>query len=51
MATKGNGGSSGNGNNRSAVTGRYVTPGYAKSHPNTTVTEKRSPPPKPTKGK
>ena len=24
---------------RSAVTGRYVTPGYAKAHPNTTVKE------------
>lgn len=26
---------------RSAVTGRYVTPRYAKSHPNQTVGEKR----------
>lgn len=24
---------------RSAVTGRYVTPSYARSHPNTTVRE------------
>lgn len=26
--------------NRSAITGRYVTPQYAKSHPKTTVTER-----------
>lgn len=28
-------------NHRSAVTGRYVKPGYAKAHPSTTVKEKR----------
>lgn len=27
--------------NRSAVTGRFVTSNYAKSHPKTTVTEHR----------
>lgn len=26
---------------RSAVTGKYVTPKYAKTHPKTTVTEKK----------
>lgn len=33
---------------RSAVTGRYVKKGYAKKHPNTTVTEddKKKPAPK-----
>lgn len=36
--------------NRSAVTGRYVTPSYAKSHPRTTVTE-RQPAPKAPSGK
>ncbi len=36
--------------NRSAVSGRFVTEGYAKSHPKTTVTEHR-PAPKPSKGK
>lgn len=33
--------------NRSAITGKYVTPGYAKSHKTTTVTERtvvRTPP-------
>lgn len=29
--------------NRSAVTGRFVTPQYAKSHPRTTVTEHNKP--------
>lgn len=35
---------------RSAVTGRYVKKGYAKKHPNTTVTEhdKKTPAPKKT---
>ncbi|WP_193408753.1 multidrug transporter [Flavisolibacter tropicus] len=28
---------------RSAVTGRYVKPSYAKSHPNTTVKETNKP--------
>lgn len=40
MASKGSSKSSGT-SARSAVTGRYVTPGYAKSHPKTTVTEKK----------
>ncbi len=26
--------------NRSAITGKYVTPGYAKTHKTTTVTER-----------
>ena len=26
---------------RSAITGQYVKPGYAKTHPNTTVKEKK----------
>ena len=42
--SKGKSGSSGRGSSgdaRSAKTGRYVTKGYAKSHPNTTVVEKR----------
>lgn len=29
------------GKSRSAITGRYVTAEYAKSHPKTTVTEKK----------
>jgi hypothetical protein len=38
----------GSGKNRSAKTGRYVKTDYAKTHPNTTVTEhdKKKPPPK-----
>lgn len=39
---KGKGGSSSSGkgsNHRSAKTGRFVTPQYAKSHPSTTVKE------------
>ncbi len=34
--------------NRSAVTGKFVTPAFAKSHPRTTETEHR---PAPKKGK
>jgi len=37
MAAKG--GKSGGGSNRSAVTGQYVTPRYAATHPKTTVHE------------
>ena len=36
MAKKGS-----KGNSRSAVTGRYVTDKFAKTHPKTTVTEKK----------
>ena len=32
------------GNNRSAVTGRYVSESYAKTHKSTTVTERRPAP-------
>lgn len=32
--------------NRSAISGKYVTDSYAKSHPKTTVTERRDPPKK-----
>lgn len=35
---------------RSAVSGQFVTPSYAKTHPRTTVTE-RNPKPTPTKSK
>jgi hypothetical protein len=28
------------GPSRSAITGHFVTPGYAKTHPKTTVTER-----------
>jgi len=39
-------------NNRSAVTGQFVTPSYAKTHKSTTVTERRTPPaPTPKKGR
>jgi len=39
-SSKGSSGkSSGGSDYRSAVTGRYVTPAYGKSHPNTTVRE------------
>ncbi len=34
-------GSSAKGSHRSAVTGRYVTRTYAKSHPSTTVKESK----------
>lgn len=37
MAAKG--GKSGGGSYRSAVSGQYVKPGYAASHPKTTVHE------------
>lgn len=33
--------SSSNGNARSAVTGKFVSPKYAASHPKTTVVESR----------
>jgi hypothetical protein len=33
--------SSSNRNHRDAGSGQYVTPGYAKSHPKTTVSEPR----------
>lgn len=39
MAKKGGSSSSG-GKYRSAVTGRYVSPKYGKTHPKTTVREK-----------
>lgn len=39
-------GKKGSTDSRSAVTGRFVTPQYAKGHPKTTVTEHRSPAPK-----
>lgn len=45
MAAKGSSSKGNSGNNssnssyRSAVSGRYVTPAYGKSHPNTTVKE------------
>ena len=39
MAKKSSGGTKSSGSSRSAVSGRYVTGGYAKSHPKTTVTE------------
>lgn len=42
MAGKGSSKSSAGKSSRSAKTGRYVTPGYAKAHPSTTVTETRS---------
>ena len=32
---------------RSAVSGKYVKPSYAKSHPNTTVVERTKSTPKP----
>ncbi|CAL9610478.1 hypothetical protein [Nocardiopsis dassonvillei] len=35
--------SSSNGRNRSAITGRFVTPATARRHPRTTVTEKPKP--------
>jgi hypothetical protein len=38
MAQKGSGP-----NFRSSVTGKYVKPGYAKQHPNTTEKERRKP--------
>ena len=41
MAKKSSGGGKTPAGSRSAVSGRYVTPGYAKSHPSTTVTESR----------
>ncbi len=51
MAKKSSGGgskSSGAGKSyRSAVTGKYVKEGYAKSHPKTTVSESKPKPPKP----
>lgn len=40
---KGSGGKGSGGSYRSAVTGHYVTPGYGKSHPNTTVRETNKP--------
>lgn len=36
------GGGHGSGRARSAITGRYVTKSYAKSHPRTTVIERDS---------
>lgn len=33
--------------NRSAITGEYVTAGYAKQHPKTTIKETVKPAPKP----
>jgi hypothetical protein len=36
---------------RSAVTGRFVTPQYAETHPRTTVTEHRTKPANPGKKK
>ncbi|PBI91048.1 hypothetical protein BKP42_54000 [Rhodococcus erythropolis] len=36
-----NSGSSSKGSARSAITGKYVTKGYAKSHPKTTVVESK----------
>jgi hypothetical protein len=39
----------GNSKSRSAVTGRYVKKGYAKEHPNTTVTEHDKKKPAPNK--
>lgn len=51
MSTK-KGSGSGAGHDRSAVTGRYVTEQYAKTHPATTVHERTSPkPPPPSKPK
>lgn len=41
MSTKKGTGHGASSSNRSAKTGRYVTAGYAKRHPATTVTEKR----------
>lgn len=41
MTAKKSSGSSGRGNARSAITGRYVKPSTAARHPNTTVNEKR----------
>lgn len=41
MAGRRGSGSSG-GKARSAITGRYVKPGTAKRHPNTTVVERKS---------
>ncbi len=40
---KGSGGKGSGGPYRSAVTGHYVTPGYGKSHPSTTVHETNKP--------
>lgn len=40
---KGSGGKGSSSSYRSAVTGHYVTPGYGKSHPNTTVRETNKP--------
>lgn len=37
--------------NRSAVTGRFVTERYTQSHPNTTVTERNRVPAKPAPSK
>lgn len=57
MTTKKNGGGSKGGgsdgkSHRSAISGRYVKEGYAKSHPKTTVSEARPKPSPPvTKGK
>lgn len=42
--TKSSGGGKSGGHNRSAITGKYVTPSYAKSHPKTTVKESPSRP-------
>ncbi|HEY9314461.1 MULTISPECIES: hypothetical protein [Nocardiaceae] len=36
-----NSGRSSKGSARSAITGKYVTKGYAKSHPKTTVVESK----------
>ncbi len=41
MAKKSSGSSKSSGKSRSAITGRYVKKSYAKSHPKTTVTEKK----------
>ena len=40
--TKGKGNSKATTVSRSAKTGKFVTPSYAKSHKSTTVTERRS---------
>jgi hypothetical protein len=38
--SKGSSGKSSGGHYRSAITGKYVSPKYGKSHPKTTVKEK-----------
>ena len=41
MSKSKSGGSKGSTSYRSAISGRYVKPGYAKSHPKTTVGERQ----------